>query len=47
MCIILFAIAAKRMAQHNTITMVLITLNPKGRLAFLDFLIVAIFAMGK
>ena len=35
------------MAQHNTITMILITLNPKGRLAFLDFLIVTIATMGK
>ena len=35
------------MEQHNTIMMILITLNPKGCLAFLDFLIVAIFYDGK
>ena len=47
MCITLFTIAAKRIALHNTIKMILITLNPKGCLAFLDFLLVAIFTMGK
>jgi hypothetical protein len=45
MCITLFTIAAKRMAQHSTIIMILITLNAKGCFAFLDFLIIAIFTM--
>jgi hypothetical protein len=39
---ILSAMAAKRMALHSAITMILITLNPKGGLAFLDFLMVTI-----
>lgn len=30
------------MAQHSAITMILITLNPKGILAFFDFLIATI-----
>jgi len=38
--------AAKRMAQNRAITIILITRNPKGCLAFLDFLTVTIFCNG-
>lgn len=39
---ILSAIAARRIAHNNAMTMILITLIPKGCFAFLDFLVVTI-----
>jgi len=39
--------AAKRMAQHSAITIILITRIAKGCFGFLDFLMVTISAMVK